>query len=68
VGICSVQMLKEQGAKESWLKLRAGNKNLSINVLFALQGAILGRHHQALPDDIKEELRQWHRMTLRCSQ
>ncbi|WP_067702956.1 MULTISPECIES: TfoX/Sxy family DNA transformation protein [unclassified Erwinia] len=68
VGISSVQMLREQGAKESWLKLRACNKNLSISVLFALQGAILGRHHQALPDDIKEELREWHRMTLRCPQ
>lgn len=64
VGISSVRMLKEQGAKRSWLKLHARNKNLGINVLFALEGAILGQHHEALPQALKAELRHWYSETL----
>lgn len=66
VGITSVKMLFEEGAKKCWLKLRACNQHLGINVLFALQGAISGRHHAALPKEIKEELSEWHSETLLC--
>lgn len=59
VGICSIEMLIEQGAKRSWLKLRANNKHLGLVVLFALEGAIVGSHYQALPTAVKEELRAW---------
>lgn len=59
VGIFSIKMLVQQGAKQSWLKLRANNKHLGLSVLLALEGAILGRHSQALPLAIKEELRDW---------
>ncbi|EXU73681.1 MULTISPECIES: TfoX/Sxy family DNA transformation protein [Erwinia] len=65
VGISTVKMLKEQGSRRCWLKLHAHNQNLGINVLFALEGAILGRHHQALPQAIKAELRHWYCETLR---
>ncbi|KGT94220.1 competence protein TfoX [Erwinia typographi] len=64
VGISTVEMLKEQGAKRSWLKLQAKNKNMGITILFALQGAIQGLHCEALPVAIKEELRHWHSETL----
>ncbi|WP_428945762.1 TfoX/Sxy family DNA transformation protein [Pantoea sp. FN060301] len=59
-GIETVDKLKEQGARACWLRLRESNKNLSINVLFALEGAILGRHQQALPESVKDELRRWY--------
>lgn len=59
-GIESVDKLKEQGARACWLRLRESNKNLGINVLFALEGAILGRHQQALPESVKDELRRWY--------
>ncbi|MEJ4043396.1 TfoX/Sxy family DNA transformation protein [Erwinia sp. SLM-02] len=61
VGICSIAVLIEQGAKRSWLKLRANNKHLGLSVLLALEGAIVGSHYQALPTDVKEELRDWFR-------
>lgn len=64
VGISTVEILKEQGAKQSWLKLQEKNKNMSISVLFALQGAIQGLHYAALPVAVKEELRHWHKETL----
>ncbi|RWR01989.1 competence protein TfoX [[Pantoea] beijingensis] len=59
VGICSVKMLRETGARRSWLKLKAVNKNIGINTLFALEGAISGYHRAALPVAIQEELRDW---------
>ncbi|HBV38748.1 MAG TPA: competence protein TfoX, partial [Erwinia sp.] len=49
IGVSTLAMLKEQGARRCWLKLYASNNNLGINVLFALEGAIMGRHHEALP-------------------
>ncbi|MCX8957428.1 TfoX/Sxy family DNA transformation protein [Erwinia psidii] len=65
VGISTVKMLKEQGSRRCWLKLHALNQNLGINVLFALEGAILGQHHEALPPALKAELRHWYSETLR---
>lgn len=65
VGISSVKMLKEQGSRRCWLKLHAHNQNLGLNVLFALEGAILGQHHEALPQSVKAELRHWYSETLR---
>lgn len=59
IGISTIEKLVQQGAKRSWLLLRANNKNLGLTVLFALQGAIVGRHYAALPQEIKEELRLW---------
>lgn len=67
VGISTVRMLKEQGAKRSWLKLHARNKNLGINVLFALEGAILGQHYAALPPELKAELRHWYSEALQIN-
>ena len=59
VGICSIDMLIEQGAKQSWLKLRENNKHLGLSVLLSLEGAIMGRHYQALPAEVREELCAW---------
>lgn len=58
-GIFSVEMLKEQGAKRCWLRLHACNKNMGLTILLALEGAIVGRHHEVLPLAVKEELRSW---------
>ena len=59
IGIDSIETLREQGAKRIWLKLRKNNKNLGLLVLLALHGAIVGSHYQALPAEVKEDLRAW---------
>lgn len=59
VGIYTIPMLMQQGAKGSWLKLRMCNKHIGLSVLLALEGAIVGRHSEALPLAVKEELRAW---------
>ncbi|QHM70523.1 TfoX/Sxy family DNA transformation protein [Mixta intestinalis] len=59
IGINSVHALREAGAKDCWLRLRARNQHLGLNCLLALQGAISGHHQAALPAEVKEELRHW---------
>lgn len=65
VGICSVKHLCEMGAKKSWLKLRAINKNIGLKTLLALEGAISGHHEAALPREVRDELCAWYQKTLR---
>ncbi|MFD1803048.1 TfoX/Sxy family DNA transformation protein [Mixta tenebrionis] len=64
IGINSVHALREAGAKDCWLRLRARNQHLGLNCLLALQGAISGHHQAALPAEVKEELRHWFYYTV----
>lgn len=64
VGISTVQKLRDTGAKSSWLRLKAINKHLGINTLFALQGAISGHHQAALPEEVRQELKKWYHLAL----
>lgn len=59
VGIDSIDMLIQKGAKRSWLLLHECNQNLGLTALYALQGAIVGSHYEALPLAVKDELRMW---------
>lgn len=44
VGIKTVQDLKEVGPIPTFLKLKSVNKNVSLNFLYALVGAVKGEH------------------------
>ncbi len=65
VGINSVRLLYEMGSRQSWLKLRAVNKDIGLKTLLALEGAISGHHQAALPAAVREELSAWYQETLR---
>lgn len=58
-GIKDVQLLQQVGAKEAWLALRRIRKQLSINVLYSLEGAITGVHAATLPAQRRQELQEW---------
>lgn len=58
-GITSEEMLNMLGAERCWLKMREQRKALSINVLFALEGAIVGVHAAALPASRRQALTDW---------
>ena len=58
-GIQDIEALRHHGAKRSYLKLREIKKNLSVKVLFALEGALSGRHLAALPSVQRSELLEW---------
>ncbi|MEG3112833.1 MULTISPECIES: TfoX/Sxy family DNA transformation protein [unclassified Pantoea] len=64
-GICTVKHLREMGAKQCWLKLKAINKHVGLNTLLALQGAISGHHHAALPPAVRAELSEWYKDTVK---
>lgn len=58
-GINNADALYELGAERCWLKLRELRKELSVRVLFALEGAITGVHAAALPASRRQELTDW---------
>lgn len=58
VGINTPQELHAIGAVEAWKRLEATPHKLSLVGLYALQGAILDIHWNALPDDMKADLRR----------
>lgn len=60
VGIENSDDLRLQGACVTYEKLCAVKKDLSINILMALEGAILGFHEAALPIASRELLTQWY--------
>lgn len=59
VGISTSAELREQGSCATYLKLCSIKQNMGLNVLIALEGAILGFHEAALPHDARHSLTQW---------
>jgi DNA transformation protein len=59
IEVHSLDDLERLGAVEVYRRLREHFPNrVSLNALYALQGAILNLHWNALPPDMKAELRQ----------
>lgn len=63
-GIMNVNHLCQIGAKQCWLMLKAVNQHIGFQTLLALQGAITGHHHAALPQATRAELNAWFKRTL----
>lgn len=59
IGIHTLQEIEDLGAVEVYKRLKAAfPKQISLNMLYGLQAAILNIHWQALPPDMKEELKR----------
>lgn len=61
-GVKDLQTLRALGAEAVWYRLRLIRKDLSTRVLFALEGAILGVHAAAIPEERSQHLRKWVQM------
>lgn len=59
-GIADFNILRANGAKRSWLKLRRIKKCVGLKILLALAGAISGTHEAALPAATRRELLNWY--------
>lgn len=59
VGVNDPESLRELGATTVWQRIRAVRKNLSVNVLYALEGAILGVHATIIPAERRQFLKEW---------
>lgn len=60
VGIDSVDKLKQIGAKEAWLKIQQIDESACIHRLMALEGAIEGVKKTMLPDEVKNDLKEFY--------
>ena len=59
-GVKTFDELKEIGAKEAWLRIKAIDSSACIMRLYGLHGAILGIRWHNLDDRIKKELKQFY--------
>ncbi len=59
-GIFTYEDLKTAGAKKAWLKIQAMDSSACIHRLYALEGAIRGIKKGLLPQERKEELKEFY--------
>lgn len=58
IGIHTLQDLEAIGAVEAYRRLKASRpQEVTLNALWGLQGAVLNLHWNALPPDMKAELK-----------
>jgi DNA transformation protein and related proteins len=58
IGIHSRDDLEAVGPVQAYHLLKLRGENVSLNLLYALQGALLDVHWNALSEEMKDELRQ----------
>jgi len=56
VGVRTLEELRELGSLEAFVKLKRAGFKPSLNLLYALEGALLDCHWQQLPDGRRQEL------------
>lgn len=61
VGITTVEQLKALGSRQAWLRIKAVDDSACIHRLLALEGAIRGVKKTELPNEVKEDLREFYR-------
>lgn len=59
VGIFTAEELIQIGSKQAWLKIKAIDPSACINRLYALEGAIQNINKKYLPQEKKEELKEF---------
>ena len=58
IGIYTLTDLEERGVTDAYCQIRGQGRNVSLNLLYALQGALLDIHWTDVPEELKEELRR----------
>ena len=62
VGIYTLADLDAVGAVEAWKRVHEVALSANLVGVYALQGALMNIHWNAIPQDIKDDLaNQWHR-------
>lgn len=59
VGIDTPEKLRETGSKKAFLKLMQNDPGSCLHKLMALEGAVQGVRKYDLPDEVKQELKDW---------
>ena len=58
VGVRDLQDLERLGVVETFLRVRDAGFTTSLNLLWALQGAVMDIHWNELPPELKDALRR----------
>lgn len=58
VGICTLEDLRKVGVVNAYNLVRAQGYNATLNLVWALQGALTNTPWNALPESIKDELKR----------
>ena len=59
VDICTAQDLREVGSKEAFIRLKARDPHICLVHLYALEGAISDMEYNRLPEDVKQDLKEY---------
>lgn len=59
VGVCSPEQLIELGSKEAFIRLKVQYPNVCLVHLYTLQGAIDDIEYNHLPENVKQELKDF---------
>lgn len=60
ISVDTPEKLKLQGSKACWLKIKRLDPSACYNRLCALEGAIQGIRWHKLPDEVKQELKEFY--------
>lgn len=58
IGVYTLDDLRALGSIHAYVLLKERGFNVSMNMLYAMEGALLGIHWNKLPNEIKAELRE----------
>jgi DNA transformation protein len=61
VGINTQEQLRKIGSKQAFLNIKKNDSGACVNMLCALEGAIQGIRWHSLSDEVKQELKKFHK-------
>ena len=61
IGINTQEQLKNMGSKQAFLNIKKNDLEACVNMLCALEGAIQGIRWHYLSDEVKQELKKFHK-------
>lgn len=60
VGIETTEQLNKVGSKQAWLRIKSIDDSACLNRLYALEGAVQGIRWHNLPQEVKDELKEFY--------
>jgi len=61
VGINTQEQLRNIGSKQAFLNIKKNDSGACVNMLCALEGASQGIRWNSLSDEVKQELKKFHK-------
>ena len=59
VGISTAEELKKVGSKEAFIRLKSHDPRVCVTYLYSLEGAVSDIDYNNLPEDVKQDLKDF---------